>query len=66
MNVKVTFKIKGKIKSETYFIEDNLTKKEAMMKALTYSTGYGYEDYYKHDDPEVLEREIISMEIIED
>lgn len=63
--VKATFKIKGVIKSETYLICIADSRNEAMARALQYATGYGYEEYKKWDDPEVLEREIISLEFVD-
>ena len=65
-NVKATFKIKEEIKTKTYLICAANSKNEAIAKALQYATGYGCDEYKKWDDPEVLEREIISLEIIED
>lgn len=66
MEAKVTFKIKEEIKTEKYLMLSVKSRQEAVLKALEYATGYGKEDYYKWDNPEVLEREIISIEIIED
>ena len=70
--VEVIFKNKnGEIKKETYLIsgynDNTKTKAEQrryiMAQALKFSTGYGNEDYYSWDDPEILEREIISITI---
>lgn len=66
MEVKVTFKINDEIKSEKYLMVTVKSRQEAVLKALEWSTGYGREEHCKWDDPEVLKREIISIEILED
>ena len=72
--IKATFKINGEIKEEKLLVskpdDNNMTEAEkrrhAMAKALTYATGYGDEEYYSWDDPELLERELIKLEFVED
>ena len=70
--VEVTFKNKnGEVEKSTCLVsgynDNTKTKAEqrryVIAKALEFSTGYGNEDYYSWDDPEILEREIISLKI---
>lgn len=63
--IRATFRINGEIKKEAYLICSANSRNEAFAKALQYATGYGAEEHKKWDDPEVLERELISLEVLE-
>ena len=72
--IKATFKINGEIKEENLVVgtpdKKDATEAEkrryAMAQALRYATGYGDEEYYSWDDPEILERELIKLEFVEE
>lgn len=66
MYIKAKFKVGNEIKSENVIVDKNLSNADAIVKALQYSVGYGDEDYYAWDDPDILKREIISLEIVEE
>lgn len=61
--IEVTFEINGEEKTEGHNIIAH-SRSEAFAKALKYATGYGAEDYYRWDDPEILSRNILKIELI--
>lgn len=66
MYIKAKYKVGNEIKSSNVIVEKKLSKAEAMVEALRNTVGYGDEDYYAWDDPDILKREIISLEIVEE
>nr|DAL86637.1 MAG TPA: hypothetical protein [Caudoviricetes sp.] len=66
MYIKAKFKVGDEIKSSNVIVGKNLSNAAAMIEALQNTVGYGDEDYYTWDDPDILKREIISLEIVEE
>lgn len=66
MYIKAKFKVGNEIKISNVIVGKNLSNAAAMIKALQNTVGYGDEDYYAWDDPDILKREIISLEIVEE
>ena len=66
--IKVTYLDKnGKEQVEMKEIATSNKKsiREAFACALQYTTGVGNEDYFKWDDPDVLENTLLKMELVE-